>query len=669
MKHIRNIALCGLAFSLVFGVSSCTEKESPEAKAVIAESDYIEFAATNAEAKVITVYADGDWTVDAPDWISVSPEKGSGTTEGVSISAADNSDASGILLPRRDTVIFHGAKLISYSYVIVYQNGDKYRGAVDATISSLASVKDGNFVNVSGAMVMASDGSKIVLSDGSANMLLSSKQSVSAGDVVSFRGVKGTEGGLPTVSELEDFKITSSSEPSYPEATDISTTLDALSVSAPQYVSVSGVYDGSSLTVEGAGKTVSGTSSTEDLGALSGHKATFIGYAISANASKVIMIVTKVVDGGLDQVIYFRDDFEWLEPWTTASGAGDAVGTNTPDTTAPNIFTTLGESGFFEEFTARGYGYIWGPTADGGWSDSLGDDNPKVMYLQTNYLKFGKTSYNAGIKLPKISAITGKENVELSFDWCWQITGAAKPDLMTLSINVEGGGEYVGGEIESAQSQVDGESRIEWQHVSVVLNDIGPESRIVISPTNPNPITSNTRKQNRWYLDNILIVPTEGGSNPGGGDNPGGGGSASGTVLLEDDFEWLSTWAGAEAKPAGDAVGTNTPGAAAPNVFTAETCVGFIEAFTEKGYTYIWGPTSDGGWSDSLGSDNPKVMYLQSNYLKFGKTSYNAGIKLPVLAALASTSDVEFTFDWCWQITGEAKPDLMTLSIDIEGNG
>ena len=228
------------------------------------------------------------------------------------------------------------------------------------------------------------------------------------------------------------------------------------------------------------------------------------------DAGPVFEVVTAPEGGGgFTSVTVFEDDFEWIEPWATAASAGDAVSTNNPSTTAPNVFTTAACEGFLAAAVAKGYGYFWGPK-DGNWSDSLGDDNPKVLYLQKNYLKFGKTAYNAGIKLPALSALTAKANIELTFDWCWQITGSNNADIMTLTILVDGDGSYAGGEITSAQSTESGASKIEWQHAKVTVSGVSPTTRLSICPTNADPKVSNPdRNQNRWYLDNIKIVTVE----------------------------------------------------------------------------------------------------------------------------------------------------------------
>ncbi|MCR5326998.1 MAG: BACON domain-containing protein [Bacteroidales bacterium] len=217
--------------------------------------------------------------------------------------------------------------------------------------------------------------------------------------------------------------------------------------------------------------------------------------------------------GGTAGVTVFEDDFEWVEPWATAANAGDAVATNNPSATAPNVFTTTTCEGFLNEFSSRGYGYYEGKQGME-WTDVTAENIPaKVLYLQKNYLKFGKSDWNSGITLPALSSLSSKANVALDFDWCWQVTGGFKPDLMTITVEIVGNGvcadnnDSLSPHIQSAQSQVDGESKIEWQHASITLNGVDSGTRIKIRPTNYDPYVENpARGQNRWYLDNIKVV-------------------------------------------------------------------------------------------------------------------------------------------------------------------
>ena len=78
---------------------------------------------------------------------------------------------------------------------------------------------------------------------------------------------------------------------------------------------------------------------------------------------------------------------------------------------------------------------------------------------------------------------------------------------MTVAIKVDGDGSSSMDEVASAQSTVDGESKIEWQHASVTISGASASTVISLSPANPDPYISNPeRGQNRWYLDNIKIV-------------------------------------------------------------------------------------------------------------------------------------------------------------------
>jgi hypothetical protein len=122
-----------------------------------------------------------------------------------------------------------------------------------------------------------------------------------------------------------------------------------------------------------------------------------------------------------------------------------------------------------------------------------------------------------------LSRLTAPTDVVVEFDWCWQITGAAKPDLMTLQVDATAGqfadsGASTSFELESAQSKVDGESKIEWQHVTLVLKGATAETVLTIRPTNADPDVQNpARHQNRWYLDNIKITNADGSTpQPGG---------------------------------------------------------------------------------------------------------------------------------------------------------
>lgn len=519
------------------------EAVDPVAKAVLGDVSVMSFAAQNPAEQIVTVYSDGDWHTTAPDWITVTPDKGSGVTP-VTVKAADNTDAGGMLEPRKDTLMFSGNTLASRLIIIVSQEGDAYRSAQHLTIDKIAALADGKSFILDEADVVAVTSAGFVVSDGSATIYAKAGADVKLGDKVSVKGLKGTANGLPVISQADEVTVKSSGTASYPEPINLNEVIAGYKPTAMDYITVSGIVAGGNLvvSVDGADYSVKQIDCPADLSisSLGGHKVALKGYSYGIlGANLFAIITTECKDNGVDQLIYFEDDFEWLSPWTTAANAGDAAATNDPGTTAPNVFTSAACNGFVAEFLARGYGYYEGKQGLD-WQDVTPDNAPpgKVLYLQKNYLKFGKSDWNSGITLPAMPSISGTDNVTVEFDWCWHVTGGFKPDLMTITVEVVGNGvcaesgSALSVPVESAQSQVDGESKIEWQHASVKINGIDNATRIKIRPTNNDPYIENPeRGQNRWYLDNIKVVPSDGGGSSGGG---GGGASSFNTTWSFD---------------------------------------------------------------------------------------------------------------------------------------
>ncbi len=207
---------------------------------------------------------------------------------------------------------------------------------------------------------------------------------------------------------------------------------------------------------------------------------------------------------------YFKDDFEWLSGWSESLGAEDAVGTNNPSASAPNIASTSAE--LVDVLTKdHGYSFIYGQKGKEWTADGLRD--AKVVYLQKNYLKFGKSKYNAGITLPALSGISGEAKVVLSFDWCWQLTGKMQPDYMTLSVDAKEGtfanGKTTSDKIESTLPTDGDKSTMKWMHAEVELT-VRNDAVITIRPTEYNPYVENEKRgQNRWYIDNIKVKGVE----------------------------------------------------------------------------------------------------------------------------------------------------------------
>lgn len=348
------------------------------------------------------------------------------------------------------------------------------------------------------------------------------------------------------------------------------------------------------------------------------------GHVIFANEELGLESILTVTQGTHPKVqALFEDDFSWMTPYIEAAAAagtkiGDSVGENNASGAAPNLYTTESLADLGAAFASRGY-------------KDLNPDG-KVLYPQNTYWKMGKTSVHTGLQLPAVN-YTGSANI--SFDWCPHMTGSGNIDKVNVVVEVITNGKSVVSEpFENTWEK----GQLAWHNATVTM-DITPESHIIIRPqymTDHDGIT-----QMRWHLDNIVITP--GKSN----------------VVFEDDFEWIEPYA--VASKAGDSVGTNNPSATSPNVYGSVT--EFVTEFNNRGYDYIWATQNDTDWHAST-DNNPKVLYINQNYLKFGKTSYNAGVTLPSLGELSGKSEVVIEFDFCFQITTKLILDEFNLVVE-----
>ena len=521
MRFIKNLYRSALvAVAGVLALASCQPEESPLARAIMTSVSGLQFAATGAEAQTITVYSDAEWTVEAPEWVTVDVINGNRTMD-VTVTVGDNLRDGALDNPKKDTIVFKGYNLLAQAYVIVTQDGDKYRDVVPATISEVLSMKDEEVVVLDDVAVVALSSDGFVVNDGNESVFVSCTEPVTVGDCVDVWGSKGTMNGVPAVTICDDLKIERNFAVVYPLVNDITATIDTYAPSKLEYVELAGSLDGVNVLVEGATKVGALLAhSSVDLAALNGHNLIVRGFSFGATASLVNIIPVEIEDLGVNEIIYFTDNFDWLGEIALKEGAGDSVGTDDPEASAPNVFTMASADEFLSAFADQGYKFYWGTI---GSSEFVEGPDPskkdsRVMYIQRNYLKFGKTSWNGAITLPALSSIEGSANVVIEFDWCWQVTGSGKfkPDLMTLQIDATAGifadsGTSTSVELESTQSTVEGESHLAWQHVKVILNGANSETVLMIRPTNADPDIQNpARHQNRWYLDNIKITDAGG---------------------------------------------------------------------------------------------------------------------------------------------------------------
>lgn len=551
MKKIL-FALIAVSFLFV----SCKKESDTRARAVLTDVSFVDFPATGSAEQTIQVFADADWVSEAPEWMTVTPSTGTGSMT-VKITATDNIAPDGKMdSPRKGTLVFKGATLISTVELPVTQAGDKYRGLTVSSVTDVAKKADGEYVAVATCQVVAVNGNAYVLSDGTTQIYVTG-DGVKPGDQVTLNGEKETHNGVPAIKTVENLSVSATAAPVHPTAVDITETLASYTSTSVEYVTITGEATPSGKNVqikfEGVNVAAQLVNPGDELLALEGHEVVVYGYFIGKSSNTLVdIMVASYEDKGIKSNVLFQDDFEWLEPWSAAAGAGNDVGENVANTdAAPNIFGTAELSGIVDELVKRGYGYVWGWKGQD-WSDGTPDNgNKRTLYLQRNYLKFGKTSYSSGLILPALDKITGTMDIDVLFDWCFSMTGANKPDVMTLTLTLSGGGTFestgteTSDEVQSGQPTDGDLTKLEWQHPQIRIKGATSQTRITIRPTNSDPMVTNpTRKQNRWYLDNIKVVPAEG-SSPGGGGEGGDAGAAvlpvEWTIQIEG-HNYATTW-------------------------------------------------------------------------------------------------------------------------------
>ena len=621
MRFFKNLYRSALAVVAgAVALTSCQPEESPLSRAILTSVSGLQFAAQNAEPQTITVYADAEWTVEAPEWVTVDKTEGNRTMD-VTISVADNMRDGALDNPKKDTIIFRGYNLLAHAYVIVSQDGDKYRGVVPSTIADVLKMKDEDVVVLDDVAVVAVSSNGFVVNDGNESVFVLSSETVTVGDCVDVWGSKGTMNEVPAVTICDNLKIERNFAVVYPLVNDITASIDTYAPAKLEYVELTGSLDGVNVTVEGATKVGALLAhSSFDLAAINGHNVTVRGFSFGATASLVNIIPVEIVDLGVNEVIYFTDNFDWLADLATAAGAGDSMGVDGDDN-AKNAYTAV--DGFADLLASQGYEDLF--------------PSSKTIYLQTNYLKFSKNKNVNGIRLPAVN-YGGTRSVVLTFDWGIHV-GSGGQDDVELVIEIEGNGTAD----QTSFTHTAGEW--EWQTETVVISGIDENSRIVLKPSGFTGAATSSSLYERWYLDNIKIVDADGASVPSGPK-----------TYFEETWDWVAPWA--DAYGSGDSVGDNDHSGKAPNVYTQETQAGFIDEFTARGYVDL---NPDG-----------KVMYTQKYYMKFGKTNVHTGITLPANDFEGDTpTDVVITFDWCaHMITKEPFTyDKVNLVVELSGEG
>ena len=417
-----------------------------------------------------------------------------------------------------------GQNLYADAVVSVLQNGDKYRDLVAGTLTEAFAQEANTFVGAKDVQVVALTSDGFVVEDETAISYVTATKEVAVGDKGTVYAYVSNLNGLPSLKDADKFEKSSNATVDYSGAKDITSTLQAYVPEQTELVSLQGKLSSKKIELyhaEGEEPAqrdsiiveLLNTHSSLKMSELDGWLVNAKGYVFGKSGNTIYMVPVVLEGVQSLETVYFADDFEWIT-WATV----DAVGKDDQSTSVTNIWKADWADAFFAKFNEIGYQYLWSTVGDKEFkvgpeqaaNPSVGKDGS--MYACKNYLKFGQTSYNAALRLPALSSIQGTANIQIDFDWCWQVTGERKPDIMTMSVETTNGkfeqtGLGMSEQLESTQSQTDGESHLAWQHARVILTDATAETVLTIRPTYADPAKQNSaRKQNRWYLDNIKII-------------------------------------------------------------------------------------------------------------------------------------------------------------------
>ena len=505
-------AFCVLSAALI--LAGCKKEEDSVAKAVLASAGTLSYAGENAPAQIITVYSDATWEADVPEWVTIDPVTGSGVTD-VTVSVTDNIRGGELDRPRSEELVFRGNTLASRAVVLVSQEGNKYRDVTNSTVSEAVNSADGTVVIVPEATVVALTTTGVVASDGKENIFVPAETGTLAqGDVVSFRGTKGSESSLPSITECDEFARISGGEMPAMEPKDISEEFDTYSSGSREYITFKGILRENIVEVTGAevrSANIVSAHASLDLSSCNGHKVIVKGFFAGATESYVSIIASELVSEGPAEIIYWFDDFSWVTPYAEAyiaSGGtsskptvSDCVKEKTSsDKGCPNIYTDCVNLGVNVLAELRNKGY-----------DDLNKDM-KAIYLQLHYFKYGATNKQSGLVLPAFDPDADiQDEVIVQFDWCSHMTSSSL-DAAEMVVKIEGPGYVVTSSGDQSAKQSDpmpsdqelGEWK--WMTETVILRDVTSETRITISPAfTGGKESEDASTYMRYYMDNIKV--------------------------------------------------------------------------------------------------------------------------------------------------------------------
>lgn len=645
MNFIRQSYLAALSLVAMAGAITSCDKSDNVAKAVMASANALTFPGEEASEQIITVYSDAEWTADVPEWVTIDPSTGSGTTD-VTVSVNANMRDGALDNPRRSELVFHGKTLMSRATVIVNQSGDKFRDVKNFTISEVAASDDETVVIVPTAQVAALTSKGFVATDGSSAVYVLSSEEVAVGDAVEIWGTKGADKELPAITNADKVIVSSNSAVSYPSAKDITSEIDTYKAESREFIQVSGLLKGSSLKLDGehtVSVAVLDAHSSLEIAQLNNHNVVLYGYFAGLVSNTINVIAAKFDDKGAaagtgslpvewyigvkgDNNINFAETFPKSGTIAATKNEGEIKYVyDLTDNNGNNKFKLDVESG--------------NPRCTGPWPGDYWDfaTNASAKAGETVEISFETRTSATGHKYWRLEYLDGAE---------WKVAGTA---LKTS----EPGSEIVYTHIMNAdgKTNVFVDTQVTYENATSMI-----EFRFVCA-ANWQAKGGALKARNGGSARLTVTDPADPSRQPTIKKVSGVGGK---TAVFEDDFSWVDPIVSAynaavPDKPIGDTIGEKNKDAEAPNVYNAALKEAFFKLFDEKGY------------EDMCPSE--EVIYLQPGYLKFGRTKgHNTSLRLPKLN-LDAASDIDIEFDFAAMAQGSGTIDDTKLVVVVEGDG
>lgn len=645
MNFIRQSYLAALSLVAMAGAITSCDKSDNVAKAVMASANALTFPGEEASEQIITVYSDAEWTADVPEWVTIDPSTGSGTTD-VTVSVNANMRDGALDNPRRSELVFHGKTLMSRATVIVNQSGDKFRDVKNFTISEVAASDDETVVIVPTAQVAALTSKGFVATDGSSAVYVLSSEEVAVGDAVEIWGTKGADKELPAITNADKVIVSSNSAVSYPSAKDITSEIDTYKAESREFIQVSGLLKGSSLKLDGehtVSVAVLDAHSSLEIAQLNNHNVVLYGYFAGLVSNTINVIAAKFDDKGAaagtgslpvewyigvkgDNNINFAETFPKSGTIAATKNEGEIKYVyDLTDNNGNNKFKLDVESG--------------NPRCTGPWPGDYWDfaTNASTKAGETVEISFETRTSATGHKYWRLEYLDGAE---------WKVAGTA---LKTS----EPGSEIVYTHIMNAdgKTNVFVDTQVTYENATSMI-----EFRFVCA-ANWQAKGGALKARNGGSARLTVTDPADPSRQPTIKKVSGVGGK---TAVFEDDFSWVDPIVSAynaavPDKPIGDTIGDKNKGAEAPNVYNAALKEAFFKLFDEKGYEDMY--------------PSEEVIYLQPGYLKFGRTGgHNTSLRLPKLN-LDTASDIDIEFDFAAMAQGSGTIDDTKLVVVVEGDG